>query len=102
MARYYVGEIKQFELTVADSDGVAFDPDSVVITAVDPAGEEIAHSTDDDPQTIFNPSVGVYVTHFEFTSAGPWKIILQISYTDQYAEATLDIEKQDLTVYDSP
>ena len=65
MASKYVPATHEVRATYTDAAGTLYDPDTVVMTVVDPAG------TVTNP-TPANPSVGVYDFDFQLDLAGIW------------------------------
>jgi hypothetical protein len=89
----FAGETMKAEFTVRDRDGDLFDPDSVVVTALSPSGDE----TVNDGADIINISTGVYRTYFPLSEAGIWHLNLTMGYTEN-SESITEIEEYQVAV----
>lgn len=96
--KLFVGETIAIETTIADRDGEVFNPDTVIISAINPSGDETVHSTDDLVQSIFTDSVGVYRSYFEADEAGTWIITTIIEYPEN-GQTVISREERNFRVF---
>lgn len=61
-----VGETHTPEITYTDDNGVLYNPDTVTVRVISPAGTATT-------PVVTNPSTGVFQTTFTLTTAGVWR-----------------------------
>jgi hypothetical protein len=72
--KYYVGELIEITLTVADSDGNATDPTTAKIYYKDPSSNitELLYDSDGISSDMTHPSAGTFGTKIDGDESGNW------------------------------
>lgn len=69
---YDKGEIRRFECTFTDADGVNADPTTVTFQITSPSGTVITEVYGESPCSILNDETGVFYRDVQLDESGHW------------------------------